>query len=134
LQGGVLKAFDVRQEVYFAELNWDNLMKSLPQKRVSYQQPEKFPAVRRDLSLLIDKAVRYAEIEKVAIETERKLLREVNLFDVYEGKNLEAGKKSYAISFTMQDSSKTMTDQQVDQIMSRIQAALADKLGAALRG
>jgi phenylalanyl-tRNA synthetase beta chain len=133
LQGGVLKAFDVRQEVYFAELNWDNLMKSLPQKRVSYQQPEKFPAVRRDLSLLIDKAVRYAEIEKVAIETERKLLREVNLFDVYEGKNLEAGKKSYAISFTMQDSSKTMTDQQVDQIMSRIQAALADKLGAALR-
>jgi len=133
LQGGVLKAFDVRQEVYFAELNWDNLMKSLPQKRVSYQQPEKFPAVRRDLSLLIDKAVRYAEIEKVAIETERKLLREVNLFDVYEGKNLEAGKKSYAISFTMQDSSKTMTDQQVDQIMLRIQAALADKLGAALR-
>jgi phenylalanyl-tRNA synthetase beta chain len=133
LQGGVLKAFDVRQEVYFAELNWDNLMKSLPQKRASYQQPEKFPAVRRDLSLLIDKAVRYAEIEKVAIETERKLLREVNLFDVYEGKNLEAGKKSYAISFTMQDSSKTMTDQQVDQIMSRIQAALADKLGAALR-
>jgi phenylalanyl-tRNA synthetase beta chain len=108
-------------------------MKSLPQKRVSYQQPEKFPAVRRDLSLLIDKAVRYAEIEKVAIETERKLLREVNLFDVYEGKNLEAGKKSYAISFTMQDSSKTMTDQQVDQIMTRIQAALADKLGAALR-
>jgi phenylalanyl-tRNA synthetase beta chain len=133
LQGGVLKAFDVRQEVYFAELNWDNLMRSLPQKSVSYQQPEKFPAVRRDLSLLIDKAVRYAEIEKVAIETERKLLREVNLFDVYEGKNLEEGKKSYAVSFTLQDSSKTMTDQQVDQIMSRIQAALADKLGAALR-
>jgi len=133
LQGGILKAFDVRQEVYFAELNWDNIIKCLPKKQVSYQQPEKFPAVRRDLSLLIDKAIRYAEIEKLALETERKLLREVNLFDVYEGKNLEAGKKSYAVSFTMQDSSKTMTDQQVDQIMSRIQSALAEKLGATLR-
>jgi phenylalanyl-tRNA synthetase beta chain len=84
--------------------------------------------------LLIDKAVRYADIEKVAFETERKLLREVNLFDVYEGKNLDAGKKSYAVSFTMQDPSKTMTDQQVDQIMGRIQAALGERLGAALRG
>jgi phenylalanyl-tRNA synthetase beta chain len=85
------------------------------------------------LSVLIDKAVRYADIEKTAFETERKLLREVNLFDVYEGKNLEAGKKSYAVSFTMQDPSKTMTDQQVDQIMGRIQAALGEKLGATLR-
>ncbi|MFN5622086.1 MAG: phenylalanine--tRNA ligase subunit beta [Flavobacteriales bacterium] len=133
LKGGVLKAFDVRQEVFFAELNWDNIIQSLPQKRVSYRQPEKFPSVRRDLSLLLDKAVRYAEIEKLALETERKLLREVNLFDVYEGKNLEAGKKSYAVSFTLQDSGKTMTDQQVDQVMSRIQAALAEKLGATLR-
>ena len=98
-----------------------------------YRQPEKFPAVRRDLSLLIDKAVRYADIEKVAFDTERKLLREVNLFDVYEGKNLEIGKKSYAVSFTMQDSTKTMTDQQVDQIMTRIQTALSEKLNATLR-
>jgi phenylalanyl-tRNA synthetase beta chain len=83
--------------------------------------------------LLIDKAVRYADIEKVAFETERKLLRDVNLFDVYEGKNLDAGKKSYAVSFTMQDPAKTMTDQQVDQIMGRIQTSLAEKLGATLR-
>jgi phenylalanyl-tRNA synthetase beta chain len=130
----LLKTFDVKQEVWYAELNWDALLKAVPASKVSYRQPEKFPAVRRDLSLLMDKAVRYAEIEKVAFETERKLLREVNLFDVYEGKNLEAGKKSYAVSFTMQDPSKTMTDQQVDQIMTRIQAALGEKLGAALRG
>ena len=130
----LLKTFDVKQEVWYAELNWDALLKAVPASKVSYRQPEKFPAVRRDLSLLIDKAVRYAEIEKVAFETERKLLREVNLFDVYEGKNLEAGKKSYAVSFTMQDPSKTMTDQQVDQIMTRIQTALTEKLGAALRG
>jgi phenylalanyl-tRNA synthetase beta chain len=134
IKGAVLKAFDVRQEVFFAELNWDNILKVLPQKRVSYRQLEKFPAVRRDLSLLLNKAIRYAEIEKVSLETERKLLRSVNLFDVYEGKNLEEGKKSYAISFTLQDSEKTMTDQQVDQIMSRIQSALAEKLGAELRG
>lgn len=134
LQHAILKTFDVRQEVWYAELNWDNIIKALPGKRVSYQQPEKFPAVRRDLSLLIDKAIRYADIEKVALETERKLLREVNLFDVYEGKNLDAGKKSYAVSFTLQDSSKTMTDQQVDQIMARIQSAMLEKLGASLRG
>jgi len=134
LSAAILKAFDVKQEVWYAELNWDNVLKAITSKRSSYQQPEKFPAVRRDLSLLIDKTVRYADIEKVAFETERKLLREVNLFDVYEGKNLDQGKKSYAVSFTMQDSSKTMTDQQVDQIMTRIQEALAEKLSASLRG
>jgi phenylalanyl-tRNA synthetase beta chain len=133
LHAAILKAFDVKQEVWYAELNWENVLKAIPSKRSSYQQPEKFPAVRRDLSLLIDKAIRYADIEKVAFETERKLLREVNLFDVYEGKNLDAGKKSYAVSFTLQDSGKTMTDQQVDQIMTRIQAAMAEKLGASLR-
>jgi len=133
LQSSVLKAFDVKQEVWYAELSWDAVLKAVPAKRVVYRQPEKFPAVRRDLSLLIDKAVRYADIEKVAFDTERKLLREVNLFDVYEGKNLEIGKKSYAVSFTMQDSTKTMTDQQVDQIMTRIQTALSEKLNATLR-
>lgn len=133
LHSSILKVFDVKQEMWYAELNWENVLKALPSKRPSYHQPEKFPAVRRDLSLLIDQAVRYADIEKVAFETERKLLREVNLFDVYEGKNLEAGKKSYAVSFTLQDSAKTMTDQQVDQVMTRIQAALLEKLGAGLR-
>jgi phenylalanyl-tRNA synthetase beta chain len=133
VHSSLLKMFDVKQEVWYAELNWDAILKAVPTKKISYKQPEKFPAVRRDLSLLIDKAVRYADIEKIAFESERKLLREVNLFDVYEGKNLDAGKKSYAVSFTMQDPTKTMTDQQVDQIMGRIQVALAEKLGAVLR-
>ena len=134
VHASLMKMFDVKQEVWYAELNWDALLRAVPTKKTSYKQPEKFPAVRRDLSLLLDKAIRYADIEKVAFETERKLLREVNLFDVYEGKNLEAGKKSYAVSFTMQDPAKTMTDQQVDQIMGRIQESLAEKLGATLRG
>jgi phenylalanyl-tRNA synthetase beta chain len=129
----LLKAFDVKAEVWYAEVHWDVLLKLHAQKKVVYQEPEKFPAVRRDLSLLLNKAVKYAEIERLAFETEKKLLREVNLFDVYEGKNLDAGKKSYAISFVMQDASKTMTDQQVDVIMGKIQKSLEEKLGAELR-
>lgn len=129
-----LKAFDVRNDVWFADVQWDALLKSLSGKRVSYREPEKYPAVRRDLSLLLSSATTFSEIEKLAYDTERKLLRDVNLFDVYEGKNLEAGKKSYAVSFILQDSSKTMTDQQVETAMTKIQKALEEKLGATLRG
>lgn len=129
----LLKHFDIRQSVWYAELDWDMVLKSLPKSRVQYREPDKFPAVRRDLSLLLDKAIKYSEIEKIALDTEKKLLRGVNLFDVYEGKNLSQGKKSYAVSFILQDSAKTMTDQQVDQVMSRIQKTLEEKLGATLR-
>ena len=129
-----LKEFDVKNDVWFADVQWDALLKSLTGKRVSYKEPEKYPAVRRDLSLLLNSATTFSEIEKLAYDTERKLLRGVNLFDVYEGKNLEAGKKSYAVSFVLQDNSKTMTDQQVETVMSRIQKALEEKLGATLRG
>lgn len=129
----LLKEFDIKQRVLYAEVRWDNIMKALPKEPIQYKEPEKYPAVRRDLSLLLDKAVKYADIERTALETERKLLRGVNLFDVYEGKNMDAGKKSYAISFTLQDASKTMNDQQVDIVMGRIQKALEEKLGASLR-
>jgi phenylalanyl-tRNA synthetase beta chain len=132
--GAMLKAFDVKQPVLFADFKWANVLKALPKNAIQYKAPEKYPAVRRDLSLLFDRAVKYADIEKLAHESERKLLKSVGLFDVYEGKNLEAGKKSYAVSFVMQDSTKTMTDQQVDQAMSRIQKALEEKLGGVLRG
>ncbi len=127
------KAFDIKQDVYYAEIDWDQLIQVLPKNNIQYSAPEKYPAVRRDLSLLMDKQVQFMEIEKIAYETERKLLKEVGLFDVYEGKNLEAGKKSYAVSFILQDASKTMTDQQVDATMQKISKALDEKLGAKIR-
>lgn len=129
----LLKYFDIKQPVFYAEVFWENVMKMIPNGYIRYQEPDKFPAVRRDLSLLLDKQTTYAEIEKLAFESEKKLLKEVSLFDVYEGKNLEVGKKSYAVSFVFQDSSKTMTDQQIETIMAKIQKSLEEKLGAVLR-
>lgn len=101
--------------------------------KVSYTEISKFPAVKRDLALLLDKKVQFAEIEKIAYETEKKLLKEVSLFDVYEGKNLEAGKKSYAVSFLLQDENATLNDKQIDKIMSKLVKNLEDKLNAKLR-
>lgn len=128
-----LKAFDIDNEVYYADLNWDELMKAIKSVKVSYKEISKFPAVKRDLALLIDKHVQFAEIEKIAFETERKLLKSVSLFDVYEGKNLEAGKKSYAVSFLLQDETQTLNDKQIDKFMSKLVANLENKLGAKLR-
>ena len=129
----LLKAFDIDNEVYFADLNWKELLKAVRSVKVSYKELSKFPAVRRDLALLLDKNVQFAEIEKIAYETEKKLLKEVELFDVYEGKNLEAGKKSYAVSFLLQDESQTLNDKMIDKIMSKLVKNLEDKLGAKLR-
>ena len=129
----LLKAFDIDNEVYFADLNWKELLKAVRSAKVSYKELSKFPAVRRDLALLLDKNVQFAEIEKIAYETEKKLLKEVELFDVYEGKNLESGKKSYAVSFLLQDESQTLNDKMIDKIMSKLVKNLEDKLGAKLR-
>ncbi|WP_321517124.1 phenylalanine--tRNA ligase subunit beta [uncultured Bacteroides sp.] len=128
-----LKAFDIDNEVYYADLNWNELMKAIKSVKVSYKEISKYPAVKRDLALLIDKHTQFAEIEKIAYETERKLLKSVSLFDVYEGKNLEAGKKSYAVSFLLQDETQTLNDKQIDKIMSKLVANLENKLGAKLR-
>ena len=108
-------------------------MKAIRSVKISYKEISKFPAVKRDLALLLDKNVQFAEIEKIAYETEKKLLKEVELFDVYEGKNLEAGKKSYAVSFLLQDESQTLNDKMIDKIMSKLVKNLEDKLGANLR-
>ena len=129
----LLKAFDIDNEVYFADLNWKELMKAIRSVKVSYKEISKFPAVKRDLALLLDKNVQFAEIEKIAYDTEKKLLKEVELFDVYEGKNLEAGKKSYAVSFLLQDENQTLNDKMIDKIMSKLVKNLEDKLGAKLR-
>ncbi|MDR3341149.1 MAG: phenylalanine--tRNA ligase subunit beta [Candidatus Symbiothrix sp.] len=127
------KKFDINAEVYFAELNWNLLMKENKNNNVRYSEIPKFPAVRRDLALLIDKHIPFGEIEKIAYQTDKKLLKEVSLFDVYEGKNLPEGKKSYAVSFTLQDEEKTLNDKQIESIMLRIRKSLEDKLNAQLR-
>ena len=129
----LLKAFDIDNEVYFADLNWKELMKAIRSVKISYKEISKFPAVKRDLALLLDKNVQFAEIEKIAYETEKKLLKEVSLFDVYEGKNLEAGKKSYAVSFLLQDENATLNDKQIDKVMQKLIANLQNRLGAVLR-
>ena len=129
----LLKAFDIDNEEYYADFDWKELMKAIRSVKISYKEISKFPAVKRDLALLLDKNVQFAEIEKIAYETEKKLLKEVELFDVYEGKNLEAGKKSYAVSFLLQDESQTLNDKMIDKIMSKLVKNLEDKLGAKLR-
>ena len=129
----LLKVFDIDNEVYYADFDWKELMKAIRSVKISYKEISKFPAVKRDLALLLDKNVQFAEIEKIAYETEKKLLKEVELFDVYEGKNLEAGKKSYAVSFLLQDESQTLNDKMIDKIMSKLVKNLEEKLNAKLR-
>lgn len=129
----VLNGFDIDTDVYYAEFNWDALMKATRKKEVLFSQLPKFPSVKRDLALLIDKNVTFAEIEKIAYNSEKKLLREVTLFDVYEGKNLPEGKISYAVNFILQDYDKTLDDKRIDKIMSKIQKNLEKQLGAQLR-
>lgn len=124
---------DVEQPVFFADLNWTLLMKKVKKNVVRFSEISKYPSVRRDLALLVDKNVEFAAIERVAYACEKKLLKRVELFDVYEGKNLEEGKKSYAINLTLQDTQKTMSDKQTDAIMQKIIRALETQVGAKLR-
>ena len=129
----ILKKLDVAQEVFFAELDWDALVKMTLKKKVTFADLPKTQPVKRDLALLVDASVTMADIEKVVNSSERKLLRGVSLFDVYEGKNLEAGKKSYAISIILQDDEKTLQDKQIDAVMNKIIANLQKQVGAQLR-
>ena len=133
LSKAVLKKFDLQQPVFFAELNWTQLMKATKKNKVTFTDIPRQPAVSRDLALLVDNAVEFAQIEQVARQAEKKLLKQVELFDVYEGKNLPAGKKSYAVNFILQDEEKTMNDKQIDAIMQKLIAQLTSKLGAQLR-
>ena len=127
------KQFGLTTEVYYADLNWTLLMKLIRKQKVQFTDIPRYPAVSRDLALLIDKSVTFAQVEQVARQTERKLLKQVQLFDVYEGKNLPEGKKSYAVNFILQDMEKTMSDKQIDNIMQRIIANLQKQLSATLR-
>ena len=123
-------AFDISAEVYFADINWTLLMKKTKKHSVNFTEISKFPAVSRDLALLVDKSVEFARIEQIAFAADKKFLKKVTLFDVYEGKNLEAGKKSYAVNFLLQDDTKTMNDKQTDAVMAKTIASLENQLGA----
>lgn len=128
----ILKHFDIKQEVLFADFNWALILKLLSNK-IKYVEIPKYPEVRRDLSLLLDNSVSFDTIYHLSRQTEKSLLKDINLFDVYQGKNLPEGKKSYAVSFTIQDNTKTLTDVQIDKIMSKLQKNFETELGASLR-
>ena len=129
----ILKKHDIAVEVYFAELSWVELMKEIKKHEVTFSDISKFPTVERDFALLLDKNITFAQIEDIAYKADKKLLKKVQLFDVYEGKNLPEGKKSYAVKFYIQDEEKTLNDKQIDAIMQKIQKSLEQQLGAQLR-
>jgi phenylalanyl-tRNA synthetase beta chain len=132
IKKSILKNFDIKQDVFYAEFNWDLLLKLLATK-IKFTAIPKYPEVRRDLSLLIDKSTTFESLYNSALKTEKNLIKKINLFDVYEGKNLPDGKKSYALSFTIQDEAKTLTDSQIDKIMSKLQTNFETEIGASLR-
>ena len=133
LSKATLKYFDIKQDVFFADISWTDVLKALPKKPVLYQEVSKFPEVRRDLALLIDQKITFAEIEKLAFDTEKKFLKSVSLFDVYEGDKLPEGKKSYAVSFILQDSEKTLSEKQITSVMEKMIRQMTEKLGATIR-
>ena len=125
--------FDIEQDVLYAELDWDTLIELAEKNTPEFSEIPKYPTARRDLSLLLDEGVQFAQIETIARQQEQNLLQKVDLFDVYEGKNLPSGKKSYAVSFVLQDKKATLTDEKVDAIIGKVRSALKDQLGAQLR-
>ena len=133
LSAVLLKKFDMRQDVYFADFNLGLLFSAIDAADKPASGLPKFPEVRMDLALLLDRSVSYAELEQLAFATEKKLLREVGLFDVYEGEKIETGKKSYALYFILHDYQKTLTDEEIDKTMKRIIKAYTEKLNALVR-
>jgi len=129
----ILKQMGISQPVYYADINWTAVTKAVRKNVVSYREISKYPAVSRDLALLLDDSVEFAEVERIACQTEKKLLKSVELFDVYEGKSLPAGKKSYAVNFILQDEDKTLNDKQIDAIMNKLISSLKKELKAELR-
>lgn len=133
LKASVLKQFDIKQDVFYAEFEWQTLLKEVKPGNVKFAEISRFPEVRRDLALLLDKQVKFTDIESLALRNGKGILRSVNLFDVYEGEKIEAGKKSYAVSFTMQDDQKTLTDNDIEKLMKRLTEVFEKELSATVR-
>jgi phenylalanyl-tRNA synthetase beta chain len=129
----ILKAFDIRQDVFYADIDWDYLTERAQLGKIQFQALPKFPSVRRDLALVVDSGLNFEQIEKIARMEGRKLLHGVSLFDVYKGDKIEQGKKSYAVSFTFLDPEKTLTDQDIDKVMTKLMKKLESELGAVVR-
>lgn len=129
----VRKKFDIKQEVYFAEIDFDQLVKMTKKAKVQFKELSKFPEVKRDLALLVNKSVTFSELRAISFATEKKLLKSVSLFDVYEGDKLPEGKKSYALSFILEDKNQTLTDKQIERTMANLQTQLEQKAGAEVR-
>ena len=124
---------DVDKDVFYAEINWTGIVKATKKNKVDFKELSKYPAVSRDLALLVDDDVEFAQIEQIARKTEKKLLKSVTLFDVYQGKNLPAGKKSYAVNFVLEDDEKTLSEKQIDAMMQKLITNLKKQLNAELR-
>jgi len=129
----IIKSFGIKQELYYADFNWDLILNLVLNTKIKYSEVSKFPSVKRDLSLLIDKEVTFKELNTIAKQTETKILKSVNLFDVYEGDKLPEGKKSYALSFILEDNTKTLTDKYIDKVMNKLISSYETKLGAEVR-
>jgi phenylalanyl-tRNA synthetase beta chain len=129
----IRKIFDINQEVFFAEISLSAIVNFVRQDKVTYKELARFPEVRRDLALVLDKDVNFTTLRDIAFKTERKLLKNVGLFDIYEGDKLPAGKKQYALSFIIQDEEKTLTDTHIEQIMTNLLNVFAKEVGATLR-
>jgi phenylalanyl-tRNA synthetase beta chain len=129
----ILKKFDIKQDVFYTDFNWDNLLALVAKTEIVFKDIPKYPQVKRDFALLLDHNTTFKEVHDLAFQTERKFLKQVNLFDVYTGKKLPEGKKSYAVSFTLLDENSTLTDKQIDKIMGKLQKRYESELNAQLR-
>ena len=129
----VLKTMDIKHDVFYADFNWDLIIERLKKTNIMYTEVPKFPEVRRDLALLVDKAVQFQQLEQLAYQSEKNILKSVNLFDVYQGDKLPLEKKSYALSFMLQDDSATLTDKQIEKIMEKLIKTFQEKVGAEIR-
>ena len=127
------KKFGISQNVYLAELNWNVIVDHAYTNTLTYEEVAKYPMVKRDFALLLDESTSFEDLQKVALNTNKKILKEVRLFDVYEGKTLDKGKKSYGLSFTFQDKNKTLTDKQVDRVMKELQKNFEQEFDSKLR-
>ncbi|MBO5984795.1 MAG: phenylalanine--tRNA ligase subunit beta, partial [Rikenellaceae bacterium] len=129
----VLAKFDIKQAVYYAEIDFDLIVRAAKKQRIAVEELSRFPEVKRDLALLVDKGVTFSELRNIAFATEKKLLKRVTLFDVYEGDKLPEGKKSYALGFTLEDKNQTLNEKTIEKTMANLQRQLEAKAGAQVR-
>jgi phenylalanyl-tRNA synthetase beta chain len=128
-----LAKFDIGQDVFYSHLDWDYVLKMIKNNTISYRELPKYPSVRRDLAILVDKSIKFGQIKDIAFRTEKNVLKEVGLFDVYESDNIGINKKSYAVNFILRDDLKTMTDKNIEQVMNKLIRAFESEFGAKIR-